>query len=44
MLVLTGGRCRTEAQFRELFNAAGLAVTRVIATRSPNFLIEGARK
>jgi hypothetical protein len=43
MLVLTGGRCRTEVEFRDLFSASGLALTRVIATRSPNFVVEGVR-
>jgi len=43
MLVLTGGRCRTEPEFRELFNRSGLALTRVIGTRSPNFVVEAIR-
>jgi hypothetical protein len=41
MMVAQGGRCRTEADFRNLFNAAGLRMTQVIATRSPNFILEG---
>jgi O-methyltransferase domain len=41
MMVTQGGRCRTEADFRNLFNAAGLRMTQVIATRSPNFILEG---
>jgi hypothetical protein len=43
MLVLTGGRVRTEAEFRELFAAAGLRLTRMIPTGSPNWIIEGTR-
>ena len=43
MLVVTRGRCRTEAEFRDLFNAAGLTLERVIPTRSSNFILEGAR-
>jgi O-methyltransferase domain len=40
MLVMTRGRCRTEAEFRHLFDAAGLTLARIIATRSPNFILE----
>jgi hypothetical protein len=43
MLVLSGGRVRTEAEFRELFAAAGLRLTRMISTVSPNWIIEGTR-
>jgi L-ascorbate metabolism protein UlaG (beta-lactamase superfamily) len=41
MLVVHGGACRTESQFRSLFELVGLKVSRVIATNSPNFIIEG---
>lgn len=37
-----GARIRTEAEFRELFAAAGLRLTRVIPTASPNSILEGA--
>ena len=40
-LAITGGQCRSEADFRNLFDAVGLTLTRVIATRSPNFILEG---
>lgn len=40
MMVTQGGRCRTEADFRDLFRAVGLRMTRVVATRSPNFILE----
>jgi hypothetical protein len=40
MLVMTRGRCRAEAEFRHLFDAAGLTLARIIATRSPNFILE----
>jgi hypothetical protein len=43
MLVLVGGRVRTEAKFRELFAAAGLRPTRMIPTASPNWIMEGTR-
>jgi hypothetical protein len=43
MLVVTRGRCRTEAEFRDLFNAAGVTLERVIPTRSSNFILEGVR-
>jgi hypothetical protein len=35
MLVLLGARERTEAQYRELLEAAGFTVRRVVPTRSP---------
>lgn len=38
-----GGRIRTETEFRELFAAAGLRLSRVIATASPNSILEGIR-
>src|SRR6266511_369916 len=41
MLVTTGGQCRTQAQFRPLFDASGFRLERVIATRSANFILEG---
>lgn len=44
MLALPGGRVRTEAEHRALFEEAGLVVTRMIPTPSPLWLIEGARR
>lgn len=41
MLVLTPGRERTEAEFRELFASAGLRVARVVPTACPLSVIEG---
>lgn len=41
MLVMVGGRERTEAEFRELLAAAGLRLARVVPTRSPTCVIEG---
>jgi len=42
MLVMTqGGFERTEAQFRALFEAAGLRLARVVPTQSPFSIIEG---
>lgn len=38
-----GGRIRTEAEFRQLFARAGLRMTRVVATTSPNSILEGTR-
>jgi hypothetical protein len=43
MMVAQGGRCRTEVDFRNLFDAVGLTTARVVATRSPNFILEGVR-
>ena len=34
---------RTEVEFRALFTAAGLRLTRVIPTASPNSILEGVR-
>jgi precorrin-6B methylase 2 len=43
MLLFGGGRIRTEEEFRDLFEAAGLAVTHIYSTQSPNMIIEGER-
>lgn len=40
LLVFGRGRMRTEAEHRDLLAASGLVVTRVLATRSPNMIIE----
>ena len=44
MLVVPGGRCRSESEFRALFDAAGLSVVRVIATSTSNFILEGIKR
>jgi hypothetical protein len=44
MLVMNGGRERTKAEFRELLDAAGLRMTRVMPTLSPLSIVEAARK
>jgi hypothetical protein len=41
MMVMPGGKERTEEEFRSLFAAAGFTLTRVIPTRSPLSVIEG---
>jgi hypothetical protein len=38
-----GGRIRTEPEFRELFSQAGLRLSRVVPTASPNSVLEGVR-
>jgi SAM-dependent methyltransferase len=43
MLVMTGGRERTEAEFRDLFERSGFQLTRVVPTESPFSVIEGVR-
>ncbi len=43
MLVMTGGRERTEEEFRALYEASGFRLTRVVATESPFSVIEGVR-
>jgi SAM-dependent methyltransferase len=41
MLVCTGGRQRSEAEFRELYAAAGFRLTRIVPTMAPVCVIEG---
>jgi hypothetical protein len=41
LMVLTGGRERTRAEFRSLFRAVGLKLARVMRTPSPFSLLEG---
>jgi hypothetical protein len=43
MLLFGRGGIRTEEEFRALFKAAGLRVTRCLATPLPNSIIEGVR-
>jgi hypothetical protein len=43
MLVMTGGRERTEEEFRQLFEASGFRLERVVPTESPFSVIEGVR-
>jgi hypothetical protein len=38
-----GGRIRTEREFHELFTGAGLRLSRVVPTSSPNSILEGVR-
>jgi hypothetical protein len=41
MLVMTGGRERSKAEFAALFDAADYKLTRIIPTRAPQSIIEG---
>ena len=43
MLLFPGGRERTEAEFRTLFERAGFSLTKVVPMKSPLSLIEAAR-
>ena len=43
MMVMTGGRERTEREFRELFGSSGLSITKVVSTASPLQIIEAIR-
>ena len=43
MLVMTGGRERTEAEFRKLYQDSGFKLTRVVPTESPFSVIEGVK-
>jgi hypothetical protein len=44
MLVMTGGKERTEAEFRELFGRAGFDLVKAHATESPIGIVEGVRR
>jgi hypothetical protein len=44
MMVMTGGRERTQREFTELFDAAGLVLKRILPTVSPVSILEGVRK
>jgi ubiquinone/menaquinone biosynthesis C-methylase UbiE len=44
MLVMTGGRERTKAEFRTLLDAADYKLTRIIGTMAPQSLIEAVPK
>jgi|SRR5215831_1647122 len=43
MLVMTGGRERTESEFRQLYEDSGFKVTRIVPTESPFSVIEGVK-
>ena len=43
MLVMTGGRERTEAEFRRLYEASGFQLRRIVPTESPFSVIEGVK-
>jgi cyclopropane fatty-acyl-phospholipid synthase-like methyltransferase len=43
MLVMTGGRERTEDEFRKLYEAAGFRLDRIVPTESPFSVIEGLK-
>ena len=43
MLVMTGGRERTESEFRALYEAAGFKLLRAVPTESPFSVIEGVK-
>ncbi len=42
MLAVTGGLERTEAQYKNLFDASGLRLERVIQTRGPISILEAS--
>ena len=43
MMVCTGGRQRSEAEFRELYDAAGFKLTSIVPTLAMSSVIEGVR-
>jgi hypothetical protein len=44
MLVCTGGRQRSEAEFRALYEATGFTLTRIVPTLAGISVIEGLRR
>src|SRR5262249_37120344 len=44
MLVIPGGKERTEGEYRQLFDAAGFTLTRIVPTPSEVSVIEGRKK
>ena len=44
MMLVIGGKERTEKQYRELYAAAGLELTRVVPTATELSLVEGVRR
>ena len=44
MLVNTGGRERSELEFRQMFQAAGFELTRIVSTETPWSVVEGVRR
>jgi hypothetical protein len=43
MLVLPGGKERTDAEYRALLSSAGFELTRLIPVRTPYYVIEAVR-
>jgi hypothetical protein len=43
MMLLVGGRERTQEEYSRLFSAAGLEMTRIIPTTSEVSIVEGMR-
>lgn len=43
LLMMNGGRERTEAEFRELFARAGFKLTHITPTQCPLYVIEGVK-
>jgi hypothetical protein len=44
MLVMPGGKERTEQEFRQLFDTAGFTLTRIVPTKSPLSVVEAKPK
>ena len=43
MLVITGGRERTELEFKNLFKSSGFRLSRILPTKESVCIIEGIR-
>jgi hypothetical protein len=44
MLVITGGRERTEAEFKDMLEASGFKLSQIIATKENVYIIEGIKE
>ncbi len=44
MLVITGGRERTEAEFKNLFESSGFKLSRILPTKENVYIIEGIKE
>ena len=44
MLITSGGRQRSEAEFRSLYDAAGFKLMRIVPTQARVSVIEGLRE
>jgi len=44
MLLIPGGKERTESEYRELFNEAGFELSQIVPTNTELSIVEGVRR